>query len=158
MMSISTAKDNSKQMPHTWWNNKVFTGMSRPQNHACGRHGLFQHIKHQLLQSLAPSLHRYEEYLKATNNKLGDAKRIHQLGLDSKFLSDVTIPDGHTVSAGEQFKKIWLMDTGSKGWPSGTTLQHVGGNAMGNPKSIPVSPQEPNQKVELKLVCKAPNP
>merc|ERR1719335_1390461 len=110
MMSISTAKDNSKQMPHTWWNNKVFTGMSRPQNHACGRHGLFQHIKHQLLQSLAPSLHRYEEYLKATNNKLGDAKRIHQLGLDSKFLSDVTIPDGHTVSAVNNLKKFgsWI--------------------------------------------------
>jgi len=157
-MSISTEKDNSRQTPHNWWNNKTLSGMSRPQTYICGRHGLFRRLQNQVLQTLVPSLQQFEENLKAAKNKLDEDERIHQLGLESKFLADVTIPDGHSVSAGEQFQKIWLMDTGSQGWPSGTILQHVGGHALGNSKSIPVSPQEPNQKVELKLMCRAPNP
>jgi len=59
-------------------------------------------------------------------------------GRKSRFISDVTVPDGTVVAPGTKVCKIWkLSNCGEQDWPSGTTLLHVGGD------SVLERPQEP---------------
>merc|ERR1719329_1330409 len=59
-------------------------------------------------------------------------------GRKSRFISDVTLPDGTVVTPGSKVCKIWkLANCGSQEWPSGTKLLHVGGD------SLLERPQEP---------------
>ena len=50
----------------------------------------------------------------------------------STFVSDVTVPDGTRVTAGQAFVKTWrLRNTGSSTWGNGYQLVHVDGPAFG---------------------------
>lgn len=51
--------------------------------------------------------------------------------LDSSFVKDTTVFDGSEVIPHMQFKKIvCLKNSGSKPWPQGTQLVHIGGNEL----------------------------
>lgn len=54
----------------------------------------------------------------------------------ASFVSDVTIPDGAKLSAGEAFTKTWrLQNNGSCTWTSGYSLVFDHGDQMGGPAS-----------------------
>lgn len=47
------------------------------------------------------------------------------------YISDVTIPDGTQMRAGQVFTKTWLVQNiGGCAWRAGFTFQHVGGERM----------------------------
>jgi len=49
----------------------------------------------------------------------------------SRYISDVTIPDGSSFPSNTPFVKIWRMrNEGSEPWPIGTSLEHVGGDSI----------------------------
>ncbi|MBI9050812.1 MAG: hypothetical protein JEZ00_15435 [Anaerolineaceae bacterium] len=51
---------------------------------------------------------------------------------DSVYVSDVTIPDGTTLAAGEAFTKTWsLKNTGSCNWEADYKLVFISGESMG---------------------------
>merc|ERR1719498_1874800 len=78
-------------------------------------------------------------------------------GLSLSFIKDLTIEDGATILAGENFEKAWLVDTGSSSWPEGCALIHVGGDLLGAKPVIPVKAQKPNSKVKLSVNFTAPS-
>ena len=73
------------------------------------------------------------------------------------FVSDVTITDGHRVSRGEQFRKIWrVKNTGTCSWTPNYTFVFVSGDQMsGRNINIPGNVQ-PNQTVDLAVDFIAP--
>lgn len=80
------------------------------------------------------------------------------LNSDSRFLDDVTVPDGTLLQAGETFSKIWLVkNTGQRKWGSGYRLVYVGGdNAMTGTLSHPVPDARPGEDVVLSVPMVAP--
>lgn len=74
------------------------------------------------------------------------------------FVSDVTITDGHQVSRGESFRKIWrVKNTGSCPWTTNYTFVYVSGDQMsGRNISVP-SAVQPGQTVDLGVDFVAPN-
>jgi hypothetical protein len=51
---------------------------------------------------------------------------------DAKFIADVTIPDGTTLEAGEQFVKTWrFQNTGKTTWTKDYAIQYLEGNLQG---------------------------
>jgi len=51
---------------------------------------------------------------------------------DANFVSDVTIPDGSTLKAGEQFTKTWrFQNIGKTTWTTEYSIQYLEGNLMG---------------------------
>lgn len=61
-------------------------------------------------------------------------------GRKSRFIADVTLPDGTIVAPGSKFTKIWkLGNHGTQDWATGTNLIHVGGDSLlENPTDGPV--------------------
>ena len=56
---------------------------------------------------------------------------------DAKFISDVTIPDGTTLRAGEQFTKTWrFQNTGKTTWTKDYSIQYLEGNLLGKSGSL----------------------
>merc|ERR1712093_432334 len=51
--------------------------------------------------------------------------------LGCTFVADGSIPDGSSLQPQQRFNKTWVVKTGKKAWPTGCTLVHVGGHAMG---------------------------
>lgn len=53
-------------------------------------------------------------------------------GDDAKFIADVSIPDGTTLRAGEQFTKTWrFQNTGKTTWTTVYAIQYLEGNLLG---------------------------
>lgn len=51
---------------------------------------------------------------------------------NAKFIADVTIPDGTSMLAGEQFIKTWrLQNTGKTTWTTEYAIQYLEGNLQG---------------------------
>ena len=75
-----------------------------------------------------------------------------------QFVSDVTITDGHQVSQGEKFRKIWrVKNTGSCPWTTNYTFVYVSGDQMsGRNISVP-SAVQPGQTVDLGVDLVAPS-
>ncbi len=77
---------------------------------------------------------------------------------ESRFLADVTIPDGAPIVAGSQFVKIWrVQNVGEPIWGAGTQLIHVGGNLMAPALPHPVPIAQPGEIVELSVSLTAPD-
>merc|ERR1712054_476424 len=80
--------------------------------------------------------------------------------LTCTFVSDITFVDGAVVQPNQRFNKKWLVKTGTKAWPAGCSLVHVGGHPMGSrrprhPKfTLGVVP--PNSQVEVMVVLQSP--
>ncbi len=74
------------------------------------------------------------------------------------FTADVTIPDGHQVSPGEHFRKIWrVYNNGTCTWTPAYSFVYVSGNRMsGNDIVVPVN-VAPGQTVDLAVDFIAPN-
>merc|ERR1719453_2520961 len=80
-------------------------------------------------------------------------------GRKSRFISDVTLPDGAVVTPGSKVCKIWkLANCGSQEWPSGTKLLHVGGDSLleGPQEPIVVDPAAANGEVDVAVDLIAP--
>ena len=70
----------------------------------------------------------------------------------SRFISDVTLPDGTVVAPGTKVCKIWkLGNCGQQDWPSGTMLLHVGGDSLLERPQEPivVDPAPANGEVDI---------
>lgn len=80
----------------------------------------------------------------------------------SRFVTDVTIPDGTKVVAGKTFVKTWRMrNDGKAAWPVGSRLMPVGGDNMTNSTAgILVVPAgrviQPRQEVDITVELQAP--
>ena len=56
---------------------------------------------------------------------------------DANFVSDVTIPDGSTLKAGEQFTKTWrFQNIGKTTWTTDYAIQYLEGNLMGKDSAL----------------------
>lgn len=76
----------------------------------------------------------------------------------SRYISDVTIPDGSKVEQGANFVKIWrLRNEGQDSWPVGTVLEHVGGDVLSSSTKVPVTTSvEPGMEVDIAVDMIAP--
>lgn len=84
-----------------------------------------------------------------------------QMGGENRalFVQDVTVPDGSQVQSGATFVKTWrLQNDGSCTWTSAYRLVYVGGDALGAPDELPLSPAPvaPGQIVDLSITFIAP--
>ena len=78
----------------------------------------------------------------------------------ASFISDVTIPDGADIDAGDDFTKTWrLKNTGSCTWTSGYSLIFDHGDSMDGPASqqLTSGTVAPGQTVEISVDLTAPN-
>jgi len=84
-------------------------------------------------------------------------KTAQQSGLLSRFVQDVTIPDGTAMNSGQQFVKIWkLRNEGEIAWPEGTYLEFVGGDKLAVQREISVPAAAPGVEVEIAIDMIAP--
>ena len=74
------------------------------------------------------------------------------------FVSDVTIPDNSTVTAGEAFTKTWrVQNAGTCTWWSGYTLTHYSEETLGAPASVPLPVTNPGQTADISIDLVAPS-
>ncbi len=75
------------------------------------------------------------------------------------FVTDVTIPDGTVLDAGESFTKTWrLRNSGTCSWTSSYAVVFNSGDAMSGPASQALSGNvNPGQTVDISVNLKAPS-
>jgi next-to-BRCA1 protein 1 len=57
--------------------------------------------------------------------------KVPAIKTDSRFIKDVTVPDGTPMAPSTPFTKIWRMrNNGFSKWPYGTQLLWVGGDRL----------------------------
>lgn len=79
----------------------------------------------------------------------------------TRFITDVTIPDGTVVRPGTQFVKVWeIQNTGSVRWHD-RYLQRddlpLGPNDCRTPRRIPVGNTSPGERVKIAVDVTAPS-
>jgi hypothetical protein len=74
------------------------------------------------------------------------------------FVSDVTIPDGEKVSAGQEFTKTWrVKNSGTCTWTTDFKLAYVRGDKMSG-QNVPLAGAVPTgQTVDISITLKAPS-
>ncbi|CAK4080488.1 unnamed protein product [Aphanomyces euteiches] len=78
--------------------------------------------------------------------------------LTSKFVADVTIPDGTVCYPNENLTKQWrIKNNGEVAWPAGTTVQMVGGVSMASEDSVAVPSLAPGADCVVEISMKAPS-
>jgi hypothetical protein len=76
---------------------------------------------------------------------------------NSKFVADVTVPDGTPIAPGQEFNKIWrIQNTGTCLWGEGYTFAFVGDELMGALREIVVPATAPGATADLLVPMKAP--
>ena len=74
-----------------------------------------------------------------------------------KFIEDVTVPDGTTVSPGQSVDKQWrVQNTGTCDWDSTYHLQRVSGDAMGLPDQMALFPARAGSEAVIQMTLTAP--
>lgn len=74
------------------------------------------------------------------------------------FVSDVTIPDGTTVSPGVSVDKQWLVtNSGACDWDSSYRLKLVSGDALGAVTEQALYPARAGAQITLRIIFTAPN-
>jgi hypothetical protein len=74
-----------------------------------------------------------------------------------EFVSDVTIPDGTTVSIGAAIDKQWLVNNnGSCNWDSAYRLKWIGGDPLGANQEQDLYPARAGTQATLRIVFTAP--
>jgi hypothetical protein len=77
---------------------------------------------------------------------------------NGRFLSDITIPDGSQLMAGEPFSKSWrLQNSGDDAWVSSDWLAFVGGHPLGTRLRFPLTPVVAGQSHDLAVGLTAPD-
>jgi hypothetical protein len=76
----------------------------------------------------------------------------------AEFVSDVTIIDGTTFTAGDEFIKTWqLKNAGTSTWSTDFKLVFVSGNQMNGPAAVNLSTNvPPGELVDLSVTLTAP--
>lgn len=75
-----------------------------------------------------------------------------------EFVSDVTIPDGTTVSVGASIDKQWLVkNSGTCNWDSSYRLKWIGGDPMGANQEQYIYPARAGAQAALKTLFTAPS-
>jgi len=74
-----------------------------------------------------------------------------------KFVQDVTIPDGTTVSVGSIIDKQWLVDnSGTCNWDSTYRLKWIGGDPLGANQEQLLYPARAGKQTTLRILFTAP--
>jgi hypothetical protein len=77
---------------------------------------------------------------------------------NSALLSDVTIPNGTTIKAGESFTKTWLIqNTGTCSWTFDFKFTFIGGDLMNSDTFKIRRTVGPNSTTEISVLLTAPN-
>lgn len=77
---------------------------------------------------------------------------------DSKYVTDVTIPDKTVVAPGQAFTKTWrVLNSGNCPWQVGTTLTFVGGAQIGASNVIAIPNVNPGETSDISVPMQAPN-
>lgn len=75
----------------------------------------------------------------------------------AQFIADVTVPDGTSMSPGQNFNKKWrIRNIGACAW-NGYNLVFDSGDSMSGPASKPIPAVNPGQEIDLDVDLKAPN-
>jgi hypothetical protein len=73
------------------------------------------------------------------------------------FISDVTVPDGTTKTAGEEFVKTWkVKNTGSCTWTTGYNIIFAYGEKLSGQTTALTTEVLPNAEAEISITLKAP--
>jgi hypothetical protein len=77
----------------------------------------------------------------------------------AQFVSDVTIPDGTTVTAGQAFTKTWrFRNAGTCSWTPSYSVVYSSGNQMGGPSTQALAGNvNPGQTVDISVNLTAPS-
>jgi hypothetical protein len=74
-----------------------------------------------------------------------------------KFVQDVTIPDGTTVSVGATIDKQWLVDnSGTCNWDSTYRLKWIGGDPLGANQEQILYPARAGTQATIRIAFTAP--
>ncbi len=77
---------------------------------------------------------------------------------NGRFVSDVTIPDGSLMLAGERFTKAWrVRNNGDESWETSDWLTFVGGQPFGTGLRLPLTRVAAGQSHDLALELTAPD-
>ncbi|HET8580209.1 MAG TPA: NBR1-Ig-like domain-containing protein, partial [Nitrospiraceae bacterium] len=77
----------------------------------------------------------------------------------ASFVSDVSYPDGSTVTRGSPFTKTWrLKNTGTCTWSTSYAVVFISGEKLGAPDAISLPASvAPGQSIDISLTMTAPN-
>jgi Ig-like domain from next to BRCA1 gene len=74
------------------------------------------------------------------------------------FVADVNVPDGTSMSPGQDFLKTWrVKNTGSCPWGAGYKLVHAYGDEMSGQSQPLTTVVQPGEEVEISIQFKAPD-
>jgi|GEM_PF-2942158 len=77
--------------------------------------------------------------------------------LDSRYVRDLSIPDGTVMTPGQAFIKSWeIENSGEVPWPQGTELRRVEGPAMGPIESVTLNERAVGERAEVSVDLEAP--
>jgi len=89
------------------------------------------------------------------NKRTGPRREDRKLAC--RFVEDITVDDGHEMTPGSPFVKIWrLRNSGNVAWPEGVTLCFVSGDSLSLFESIPVMSVAPGAEVDVSVDMTAP--
>jgi len=89
--------------------------------------------------------------------KISTGDAFNQSKPCARFVRDVTIPDGTSVTPGSVIKKSWkIRNDGEVPWPATTVISSAGGDLLGFQDAQPVSPIQPNQETDITVQLNAP--
>jgi hypothetical protein len=78
--------------------------------------------------------------------------------LDSRYVADVTIPDGTTMNPGAAFVKTWrVRNSGTCDWEAGYELALVSGEQMGGPASVSLPAVAAGGETDVSVSLVAPS-
>ena len=76
----------------------------------------------------------------------------------ASFVTDVTIPDNSTITAGATFTKTWrVQNAGTCIWWAGYTLTHYSENAMSAPDFVSLPVTNPGETADISVDLVAPS-
>lgn len=79
---------------------------------------------------------------------------------ESKFIRDVTIPDGSHIKVGEEFEKVWeIQNIGNVVWKNRFLKREGTCEGLGlitSPDKVPIPTTYPRQTVQIKVPMRAP--
>lgn len=147
-------QDHGRDEPHHQQPDECQWGHRRHGGRHCGRHGGGRH------RGQGWGGHRRGKWGGHGHNAAPQSGSPPWMeGRKSRFISDVTLPDGAVVTPGSKVCKIWkLANCGSQEWPSGTKLLHVGGDSLLERPQEPivVHPAAANGEVDVAVDLVAP--
>jgi hypothetical protein len=77
---------------------------------------------------------------------------------DSRFVTDVSVPDNTEFAPGESFSKVWrVRNSGTCKWGEGFLLAYLSDDRMDGPGAVDVPPKDPEGTVDLRVDLVAPS-